>query len=176
MLSTERDAEVGSVLLEFDGWQVREMVLTPAKLDNLWDRFQQYPTLFSDLTKGSKENFVAMFSQRDSYWMEVYDGDELIGLLYLMNLIQIVDADVHILFFDRRTKNKASLCRAVLRLMFDKFKLHRVSSQIPDIYYATIRLAQDVGFRKEGVKRECILLGGRWRSQVQFGLLASELI
>lgn len=175
MLCAQRDSEVGNLLLEFDQWQVREMVLTPTKVDALWMEFQKYPTLFSDLTAGNYENFVRMLSQPDSFWVEVWDGDVLVGLLYAMELSQIIDAEVHILFFDRKTNNKIALCREMLRWLFRHFRLHRITSQIPDIYHATIRLAERTGMKREGVRRESILIGGQWRDQILFGLLASEL-
>ena len=175
MLSTERQPEVGNLLVDFDGWQVHEMLLTPAKVEVLWQMFKRFPTLFSDLTAGDKDNFVAMLSQPHTFWMEVYEDDKMIGLLYLMHLDQVIDADVHILFFDRQTNNKIALCREVLRWVFKRFRMHRVSSSVPDIYYATIRLAEKVGMKREGVRRESILLGGKWCDEIQFGLLATEL-
>lgn len=175
MLGIERIHSVGRLLTRFDSWVVHEMLLDPDKMAWLWKECQKYPTLFSDLTRGSYENFLALFESPNTFWMEVYDGRNLVGLIYLMKLDQVTDVEVHVLFFDRMLADKVGLCREVARWIFKEFKPHRLSASMPVIYHAVIRLAKKIGFRVEGVRRESALLGGKWVDELQLGLLASEL-
>lgn len=175
MLGIERVHSVGRVLIQFDQWIVCEMELDPDKTKWLWEECQKYPTLFSDLTRGSLDNFMGLLQAPHTFWMEVYDQRNLVGLIYLMGLDQVVDIEVHVLFFDRRTKDKIALCRALVRWVFQEFKPHRLSACMPVIYHAVIRLAKGVGFKIEGTRREAALLGGQWVDELQLGLLAKEM-
>lgn len=175
MLNIERISRVGDFLTQFDRWAVHEMILTPEKIKWLWDEVQKYPTLFSDLTRGDVEAFTSNVLSGNSFWVEVYDPEKLVGIMYLKDLDMVVDANVHIMFFDRKLREKSALCRHMIRWMFDKFRLHRVSTQMPSIYHATVHLTRLIGFKHEGTTREMLLIGGKWVDVLHFGLLATEM-
>lgn len=175
MLGIERVPKIGHLLIEFGHLAVHEMVLTPRKIQWLWEECQKYPTLFSDLTKGDIRNFISFLETPGSYWMEVYDTRHLVGIIYVMNLDQITDCDCHMIFFDRKATDKVPLCRALVRWMFKEFRLHRLSAPVPAIYHATIRLVKNIGFKLEGTKRETLMIGGRWVDELQFGILEAEM-
>lgn len=165
------------VVVSYEGWQVRNMVMTLEKIKWLWDEMNHYRSLFSDLTKGSADNFYNVIMQPDSFWLEVVDANELlIGVIYWTGMGQVIDCDVHIVFFDRKPTEKIPLCKEVAKWFFAEFpQFHRMSATLPEFYHATIRIARRIGFRLEGRKRQSQLMGGRYVDELVLGLLASEV-
>lgn len=175
MLSTERSAEANCILVH-DRWEVRELALTLEKTKWLWDEMCRYRTLFSDFTRGDAGNFYDLVNSPGSLWLEILDGKRTIGLIYWTGLQNVIDADIHLIFFDRKPAEKAELCKAIGRWFFREFPgCIRVTATLPVIYHATIRLAERIGFRKEGCKRKSQLMGGKYVDEVILGLLFEEL-
>lgn len=52
--------------------------------------------------------------------------------------------------------------------------LHRIELGTISYNGAAIRLYEKVGFKKEGVKRECVFMDGKWFDMVEYGLLEGE--
>lgn len=63
---------------------------------------------------------------------------------------------------------------AVLGHCFGVAQLHRVQAVIDPENVASRRLVERFGFRLEGVLRETLFLGGAWRDDCVYGLLAGE--
>lgn len=156
---------------------MRELGLYPQKLRFIWEQIQLFKALFSDMTRGDFDNFKRMILSKESFWMEVVDDkDRLVGIMYLTNTQWVIDADVHIIFFDRQLSEKAPLCKLVLQWVFENFPYRRLSATIPAIYFATIRMAKKAGFKTEGIKRESQLIGNKWVNEELLGILRSEVI
>lgn len=169
-------APAPQVVAQNDRWMAVELALTPEKTKWLWTEMNKYRTLFSDMTRGKPENFYELISQHDSVWLEVLDGDETVGIIYWTGMAKMMDADVHLMFFDHRLTDKADLCRDVGRWFFREYpQFHRMTATLPHIYHATIRLAEKIGFKFEGRKRQSLLMGGKLVDEVTLGLLAEEL-
>lgn len=160
-----------------DNWAVEEMVFTQEKVQWLWQEMSKYRTLFNDYTRGDVENFGRLLLTPDSYWLEVVDIQNCIsvGVIYLMHIARIIDPEVHIIFFDRKLADKVDLCKEVARFLFNKFPMHRMTAITPKIYHSTIRLAEKVGFKREGVMRESQYMGGKYVDEIVLGLLSSEV-
>lgn len=178
VLSTERGAEDRGILLVVNPWRVRELELTQEKINFLWGRIKAFRTLFSDFTKNRFERFIEVLNDPASYWLEITDSTGTsIGLFYVTRLDQIIDAEVHVIFFDRQLTNKVEITKLILFHVFQQFVgLHRLTVTVPAIYHATIRFAKSVGFKHEGRMRERFLFGGKWVDEVVMGLLASEVV
>lgn len=165
------------LIAEHGPWKVRHLTLTVERAQELWEQLSSYRTLFSDLTRGDRKNFDIVLLSEDSFWMEVVDESEkLVGVMYLTNTQQLIDADVHIVFFDRKPAEKARLCQLTMEWLFREFPYRRLSATIPQIYYAILRLARHVGFKDEGLKRDSLLIGNKWVNEVMLGILRSEVI
>lgn len=162
-------------ILKVDRWTVRECELSPQKVDALWLQLQKYRTLFSDITKGDKSNFIRVITAPHTMWFEVVEYDVIVGIIWFGELWQVTDCVAHMVFFDRQPSEKIELCKAVVRWMFDNFPLQRMSVTPPAIYHATIRVLEKIGFKREGCKRDAVLLGGKWNHQLLFGILRHEV-
>ena len=165
----------GMAIVGMDQWVLREMIFTPERSKWLWEQLQRYPSLSTDPTRGRPEQFLDLVLSPQTYWLEVWTGETLIGVLYMTHIQAGVDAKVHIVFFDRKLGEKAPICAMALRWAAWKFSLHRFSIEMPEIYFATSRLAKKLGFHLEGNRKEMYIISGRWVNELVFGLLASEL-
>ena len=178
MFSSECGLYDPCVLIDSGELRVVELVLTINKVQWLWTEMRKYRSLFSDLTRGDPSNFSSLITLKDSYWLEIIGPeDDTIGIVYWTNLYQLIDADVHSMFFDRKPAEKVDLCKEIARLFFTRFpQCHRMTATLPVIYHATIRLARRIGFVEEGTKRQSQLMGSKYVNEVILGLLAEELL
>ena len=61
-----------------------------------------------------------------------------------------------------------------LRIAFSRLRLHRVEANIQPRNVASVALARRAGFRREGLSRRYLKIGGRWRDHERWALLAEE--
>lgn len=108
-------------------------------------------------------------------WFEVVDYDVPVALIWFAGIDHIVDITAHCVFFDRQMAEKREVVRELLRWMFDKFPIQRITAMPPAMYKATVRLLESLGFIREGTKRQAIIIGGRWNDVAVYGLLRGEI-
>jgi RimJ/RimL family protein N-acetyltransferase len=65
-------------------------------------------------------------------------------------------------------------CRAVLAVAFGELRAHRVALDVFEGNVRALNLYRSLGFRREGVLREAVHDGGRFRSLIVMSLLAHE--
>ena len=63
---------------------------------------------------------------------------------------------------------------AVIGFCFTEMKMHRLQAVVDPDNAASRGLLGKLGFRQEGVLREALFLGGVWRDDVIYGLLAGD--
>ena len=63
---------------------------------------------------------------------------------------------------------------AIMRYVFDELGFHRLDATRLAMNQASAHLLAKCGFAEEGVKRECIYKGGKYRDLVIAGILAEE--
>lgn len=175
VLDSERSHQTDRVIASDGPFIAVEMDMTVEKVQWMWTEMCKYRTLFSDLTRGSAENFTALITDPTSFWIEVWNEKELCGLMYFTNMQWKIDCEAHLVFFDRKPREKAMLCRLVAKWMFDNFPLNRITATVPHIYHYTLRLTAAIGFTQEGIKRQSQLMGNQWVDEIIFGLLRSEV-
>ncbi len=161
-------------MIPFDRWTIQQVDATDVpRLARLWAQLQQFPTLFSDSTKGDLRNWLELLADPSTVWFEVMDGIKTVGLIYF--ILDDDDAKIHIVFFDRAPAEKRELVKKICELVFDGCpQIHRISAEIPEIYHGTCRLADKVGFRWEGKKREAVMIGGRRQNVQLYSLLRTD--
>lgn len=162
-------------ILRVDRWEVKEMVLTWEKVETLWEMMRKFTTLFSDLTRNDFMNFFKVLTQQQTLWFEIWEGDSLVGMLWLTDMELTVDASAHMAFFDRKPAEKEAVVAALIRWVFQHYPLHRMSVNVPRMYHATHRLVERLGFRREGTKREAVMIHGKWDDVKSYGMLRAQL-
>lgn len=164
-------------LILLEPYEVFEMHFTLEKAKWLWTEMNKYRTLWNDFTRGDFDSWFAILTAKDAYWLEVTKDGETVGVVYWTDMIQIVDVQVHCMFFDRNLANKVEVCQRIAAWFFITFpECHRMTATIPAIFHATSRLLKRVGFKEEGRKRQSLLMHGNRVDQMIFGLLASEVL
>ena len=159
-------------MLIFERWELRPMSMEIRHLAELWIKLQSYPTLFSDATKGDIQNWITLLQQDNFLWYEAFEKDTLVGLMYVE--LQGDDADLHIVFYDRKPAEKKELVKFFCRFVFDtQPQLARISCVVPAMYYATCRLANAIG-KWEGTRRQAVVIGGKRTDVHLYGLLRNE--
>jgi len=149
--------------------------MTRPELISLWSQLRRFRTLFSDLTRGDLGNFIRYVISGDTFWLEILDGKERVGIVMLDGVSRLVEAEAHVLFLDSELMKKVPVCRATMAWLFDNFPFHRLTVQVPQRYFATLRLVEAIGFKREGRKRQATLLNGKWHDNYLFGIVRSEV-
>jgi hypothetical protein len=153
------------------------MVFTEEKAKWLWLEMNKYRTLWNDFTRGDFHSWFSSIVSEDSVWLEVTKDGQPVGVVYWNGMWQIIDVQVHCMFFDRDLVSKTELCRQIACWFFITFpEVTRMTATIPAIYHTTVRLLKRIGFKEEGRKRQSLLMNGKKIDEMIFGLLASEMI
>lgn len=173
MQRSERNVVSDSVL-KSGKYTVSTLPLTWPRVFMLWDKLKRFRTLFSDLTQGDLKNFVAYLLDKDTMWLEITEEGRLVGIVVLEGLSKVIDAEAHVLFMDRELMNKVPVCKAIIKWIFSMLPLQRLTVQIPTIYMGPVRLVNELGFRKEGKKRQAVLISGKWVDVFILGLTRPE--
>jgi RimJ/RimL family protein N-acetyltransferase len=77
---------------------------------------------------------------------------------------------------DRDLSNKVPVCKAIVRWLFATFPFQRITVQVPTIYMAPVRLVNQLGFKREGKKRQAVLISGKWVDVFILGLVRPEVL
>jgi len=64
--------------------------------------------------------------------------------------------------------------RLALTFAFRQLRLHRVEANIQPGNQASLALVRQAGFRREGLSRRYLKIGGRWRDHERWALLAED--
>ncbi|MGP1612126.1 MAG: GNAT family N-acetyltransferase [Catonella sp.] len=65
--------------------------------------------------------------------------------------------------------------RCAISHLFTDEKLHRIEALIATDNLISIKVIENLGFSKEGIKRECVNINGNWKNCFQYSLLNGEL-
>jgi hypothetical protein len=156
----------------------------------------EFDTIFTDYQKGPDRLWAVaqVLNKPNSRTWEVWRYEEgipidVVGILYLTDVVWGQDAVAHFVFFDKRLHSKTQLIAQMLDWVFEDHErwraLQRVTVTIPDFMFALVRYTQRyLGFsgpfthkiagksaRVEGVKRNAILWRGKPRDLLILGKL-----
>src|SRR5215471_19759440 len=96
-------------MIIFDRWEIRELPTDIHSLALVWHKLQEYPTLFSDSTRGDIRNWISMVQDEHCVWYLVQEQNEVVGMIYFE--LRDDKADGHLVFFDRKPAEKRDLVR-----------------------------------------------------------------
>jgi RimJ/RimL family protein N-acetyltransferase len=104
---------------------------------------------------------------------EVWDEEDMVGIMFLTDIVDRQDAQAHFAFWDKGLHGKSTIINRVLQgHVFDGLGLHRVTVQIPAFMYKLGSfIERRLGFELEGTKREALLANGKWNDILIYGCL-----
>lgn len=154
---------------------------TKENIHKFYEKSKDLKTIFSKEFFGDFEKFCATFFSRDPNGVIIPQGlfwlvDDFVGMFYLTDIYPGIDAQCHYLFFDKKHLGREDLAKALVNYLFDAFKFHRLSVELPN--YAsdsTRRFIQNLGFHYEGKKIKSAKLNGIWYDVNLYGLLNEKL-
>lgn len=151
-------------------WEL--LVLTPEKLQWLWERMQEFPQAFDDFSKGSFDDFYKGFLVRSNIFIDIGPG---LGLGAGFGVRPGLDAVLHLVMFDKKLRGREWLFLDILGYFFDHLKLRRMTIIASDDNKTAIKLANRLGFKLEGTMRQSLLVDGKYIDQLIYGMLREEL-
>lgn len=102
-------------------------VLTKSMIHRLW--FPDYQWQQSELDR--KKMIAACLLAPDARAFEVYKSDELVGILLLSDIKIPLDAQCHMLFWDKSLVDKRELVRDMMRWAFTNIPVSTLRVEIP---------------------------------------------
>ncbi|RIW33313.1 N-acetyltransferase [Bacillus salacetis] len=120
------------------------------------------------------------FSRDEFYTFGIFErrSNSLIGVINLYDVkrgpFQSASAGIAI---DKNNNSKGvgtDSLKLLLSFAFNSINLNRVSAEVMPRNAASVRVLEKAGFQSEGLKRENILVNGRWESHLQYALLKKE--
>jgi len=155
--------------------------LDPSKLEYILDRLVEHETEWSDFQKGRREVALSVLAGHyadppNAFIFEVWrvDGSpELCGLIGFTHIVPQVDAQFHPVFFDGKLRNLLGKRSLLLRSMdwaFQRWDLHRLSTNLPETSFALVDFAR----KKLGFRFEAELRTIRQRRAIEHGHIKSR--
>lgn len=149
----------------------KPFVCTQEALNEVWEKFNQFPILFDDAYRGDFNAFVADFFDKRTIVLRTGDY----GLAIVKDIVPHRSADIHLTFWDRRFKGRWEECRQALKWLFDKMDLVRAIAIVPEIARSTQTFLKSLGFKEEGRLRKGFLYNGRFLDLCIYGILKEDV-
>lgn len=160
---------------------IRDLQLSPAKLEHLWRTLEGRPSEFSAFEAPDPAAFQSAMFDGSVLWFEVVDTDRPAGPDEARALIALTiqemdpNATLSMTLLDRRGPDKIDVLRTFVRSLFERFPLHRVSIEVPRVHFALRRLIEHAGFIYEGKRRDGVRLKAQWVGVNLYGVLRPEV-
>lgn len=163
------------------------LILTRENLAKFWQKGRTYKTLFNKELKNDFESFVNTFISVDSEGNYSANGliwvvDDFAGILYLTNIVtngegKAIDALAHFTFFDGKLYGRQEIFRQLLRYIFNKYQLRRVSAEVPMFLNKRVLefFVNDVKMKREGFKRNAAYYNNDYFGVALLGILPEDL-
>lgn len=147
--------------------------MTQEKLDQLWQKAQEFPSKFDDITCGSYDYFMRSLSDPNSLFFEIEDA---LGLVCISNVVVGRSGLFRFVFFDRKIRGREATLNEVMHEAFRIGNLHRLNAAVSidrELVYNALRR---LGFQVEGRLRQEGLVDGKRVDVFIMGILRIELV
>jgi ribosomal-protein-alanine N-acetyltransferase len=115
---------------------------------------------------------------QESYFVVSVEGDHLVGVINLNDIVRYSVQSARLGYYGFVPHAGKGWMRAGLVLVLDRafggLRLHRVEANIQHANRRSIALVHSLGFRREGIARGYLKIGGRWQDHERWALLAEE--
>lgn len=144
----------------------------------LWDKLKEFEVLFNDHFQHDFKKFADAFVlQIDGEPVPtglIWDIDD-VGIVYLTDMVAEANALIHFLFWDRRWRGREELCRTMIRYIFDRYRFHKLTWQVPLYAFHTMAAVERIGFTLDGRIRDDVRYKGQWFDVNYYSVLEGEL-
>lgn len=166
-------------------YKVYPLILTPENLNKFWLKAKEFPTVYGHEIENI-DNFIDLFFPQNPDGTLASSGlfwvvDDFLGVFYLTEITEdggeLVDANAHYTFFDRKHKGRIPLVKEMLKFWFSKYGFNRLSAVIPNYTTPQARhFAMECGMSYEGKKRKSAKYKGEYFDVNLYGILKSEVL
>lgn len=115
---------------------------------------------------------------QESFFVVAAESGALAGVINLNDIVRYAEQSARLGYYAFTPHAGAGLMRAGLVLViehaFRKLRLHRLEANIQLTNRRSRSLVRGLGFRREGVARGYLRMGGRWLDHERWALLAEE--
>lgn len=105
--------------------------------------------------------------------------DRIIGNIKLNNIVYGVFLSCFAGYkLDKDEQGKGYMTEAlgeIVRIAFDKYKLHRIEANIMPRNKASIRVVEKAGFIKEGTSKKYLRINGKWEDHDHYVILNEDM-
>jgi RimJ/RimL family protein N-acetyltransferase len=102
--------------------------------------------------------------------------ETLVGVIYISSVIPNFDAKGHFVVFDSVASKRKKLFWEIMKWMFDRYNLHRISAEAPPYQGGVLRfIRKHLHMTEEGKRREAVLFRGEWWPLIEFGITRGEM-
>lgn len=133
------------------------------------------------LSRKDQKEWYKSFTNSDSHIRFIIEteADGVVGLTGLANIDwkngSVMGAGIRIANEGQRSKGIATdAYMTLMKYAFEELRLHRVSASALDFNIPSLRFLKKVGFKQEGICRECVYKNGKYHNMIYFGILKSE--
>ncbi len=103
------------------------------------------------------------------------EPDKIIGTISFRNITRNFFGSCEVGYKIDKAHRNMGICQEALRkgfeVMFSELDLHRIEAIVLPSNQASIHLLENLGFMKEGTKRQCVKLQGEWRDHFLYSLI-----
>lgn len=139
----------------------------------LFEKFREFPYALDDSTRDMElETFYNLLIARTNVFYEI--GDE-VGLAIATNVRPRLDANFHLIFFDRSLKGREPLFNAIAGDLMRRAQLRRITAIVAGDNVAMQKFYDRIGLVHEGTLREATFRRGRYYNLEVYGMLREEL-
>lgn len=138
------------------------------------------PWMYLSTTKDSFRRVVERGESNRYFpcFLFLCETDALVGVANLSEIVRGVFLSAYLDFYGHAGYAGQGLVREGVQLLvrhaFRKLRLHRIEANVQPANLSSLALVRSLGFRKEGLSRRYLKVGGRWRDHERWALLAED--
>jgi ribosomal-protein-alanine N-acetyltransferase len=115
---------------------------------------------------------------QESFFVVIDDLDELAGVVNVNEIVRYSEQSGRLGYYAFAPHAGSGFMREGLALVIDRafgeLGLHRLEASVQRANRRSTALVRTLGFRREGVARGCLKVGGRWRDHDRWALLRND--